>query len=163
MAPAAGVSEALTAALCRVALASAPCQAACVVNGCLGGGGRARGSRQKPPSGSSKCLAMYLLSVRSSRLNFYSYLYFWLTSNNFYLLYAWYVPPLRLFLLPAKTSFYGPPPSPAHTYTSSPLRPSLPLCGLGAYGLAGQEIREMCQPVVLNKHIFHFSFSSLFL
>ncbi|KAK5903458.1 hypothetical protein CgunFtcFv8_007237 [Champsocephalus gunnari] len=50
MAPAAGVSEALTAALRRVALATAPCQAACVVNRRLGGGGRARGSRQKPPS-----------------------------------------------------------------------------------------------------------------
>lgn len=94
MAPAAGVSEAFTAALCRVALASVLCQAACVVNRQLGRCRRARGLRveAEAPFGSSQCLAMYLFSVRSSRFHFYSSLYFWLTSNNFYLLYAGHVP-----------------------------------------------------------------------
>lgn len=43
MAPTAGVSEALTAAQCRVALAFALCQTACVVNRRLGSCRGARG------------------------------------------------------------------------------------------------------------------------
>jgi len=54
-------------------------------------------------------------------------------------------------------------PLPPHALTPhlSILPPSL--WGQGAYGFAGQEIREMCQPVVLNKHIFHFFLFSLLL
>lgn len=66
MAPAAGVSEALTPALCRVALASALCQAACVVNRRLGscrGARRLQVKAKAPPFGSSQCLAVYLVSV----------------------------------------------------------------------------------------------------
>lgn len=66
MAPAAAVSEALTVALCRVALESALCQAACVVNRRLGVYRGARGLRVKAEAlfDSSQCLAMYLFSVR---------------------------------------------------------------------------------------------------
>lgn len=49
------------------------------------------------------------------------------------------------------------PPSRTRTPHLSPSLPLLP----GANGLTGQEIRGMCQPVVLNKHIFYFfSYSS---
>lgn len=48
----------------------------------------------------------------------------------------------------------------AHTHMPHTHR-SLPLCGLGACGLLGQEIREVYQPVVVNKHIFNFFLSSL--
>ncbi len=118
-----------------------------------------RGSRQKPllvQVSASPCICS------APALRFYSSFYFcldlWLTLNNFYL------HGMCLFyecLRPAKTYFNLPLPSASHTYTSSFSPPSP--CGLGAYGLAGQEIREICQPVVLNKHIFHFSLSSLLL
>lgn len=70
MAPAAGVSEALTAARCRVALAFAPCQTVCVVNrrlgSCRGGRQEGCGSRQKPHFSSSRCVAIYLFRVHQS-------------------------------------------------------------------------------------------------
>lgn len=47
MAPAAGVSEALMAALCRVALAWKRCQSACVVNRRLGSGGEEKGESEE--------------------------------------------------------------------------------------------------------------------
>lgn len=87
----------------------------------------------------------------------------WLTLNNFYvhdmcLFYDFLRPGKTYFNVRGGTLKYVFP-GHTHTYTSS-FSPSSPH-GLRAYGLAGQEIREMCQPVVLNKHIFPFFLSSL--
>lgn len=156
--PAAGVSEALTVSLCRVALAYAWCQfdqRHVWSTGDWDAVGEDQGykSRQKfllLQSSRSPCL----YSTSAHHFIAFSFLYFclypWLTLNSYYSTHG-----MRPY--PAKTYYNRPPSSLTHLHLIFP--PVLPLWPR-AYGLLGQEIREMCQSAVLSKHIFHFCLSS---
>lgn len=109
MAPAAAVSEALTMALCRVALEPALCQAVCVATRRLGSCRGARGLRVKAeaPFDSSQCHPLFLFSA--VLICFCSSLYFCLhlqlTLNSCYLQYARRVPLLGICAISYKDAF----------------------------------------------------------
>lgn len=136
------------------ALVSVRCQTACVVN-----------RRLRSCRGQSRSTFLVQVCVHQScqfAFFFFSYCYYYLflhrslTLNNIYQQDAWHVTHEFLHSVKAYCNLPSSPLSHTPKLTPHPFP-----CGLGTYGLAGQEMRETCQPVVLSKHIFYFSLSFL--